>query len=167
MSIKCETCGEVHLGVVNRCWKCGGEMQVDEIKRANLVSDVDEVSTAGSEAAEDHAAHSPFSSGPAANAEVTTKSRAALTNRSLATGLLVASFVVGGSALLASRLTGLTIIPAIIGLGCAAASLQYQRSWLVALAMLICIGALVISSMTAYASLEQIYQLEIQRDVGF
>jgi len=75
--------------------------------------------------------------------------------------------VVGGSALLASRMTGWTIIPSIIGLGCAATSLQYRRGWLVILAMLICVVALVVSSMTAYDSLVQIYQLELQPDDGF
>ena len=166
MSVECQTCGEVHLGVVNRCWKCGNEMQVDMIKRAQQELAAAEESNASPESADPNATNSPFASGPAA-ASVAKSSTTLLTNRSLATGFLVASFVVGGSALLASHMTGWTIIPAIIGLGCAAASLQYRRSWLVALAMLVCLVALVISSMTAYDSLVQIYQLEMQPDDGF
>lgn len=165
MSVKCKTCGEVHLGVINRCWKCGGEMKVDEIKRAQQDSNAPEGMVAAETAAGADAENSPFASGPAVGKA--DGSRAASANRSLATGLLIASFVVGGSALLASRSTGWTIIPAIIGLGCAAASLQYRRSWLVVLAMLICLVALVVSSMTAYDSLEQIYQLEFQQGDGF
>ncbi len=167
MSVTCETCGEVHLGVVNRCWKCGGEMQVDEIKRAQQDSGAADGLATATTAAGSDADDSPFASGPAIAKGSGSVTRTALTNRSLATGLLVASFVVGGSALLASRFTGWTIIPSIIGLGCAAASLQYRRSWLVVLAMLICVVALVISSMTAYDSLVQIYQLEFQPDDGF
>ena len=162
MVVQCENCQEVHLGVVNRCWKCGEKIPILSVAVAPSAASQDACEpTVGSVF---ESGTSPFGKASQVLRHNPDEVRAHHSRESLALGYLIASFVIGGSALLASQLTGWTIFPAAIALGCSIASLQLRRSWIGFLALFLCLLALLLASMTAYDSLVEMYQLRFKTD---
>ena len=147
MSYECGQCGEIHLGQVNRCWKCHAPIEV----------------ATNQQQTGDSSPFSPVEHLPPKNVN----SQSARDAKSVAAGLIAASIVLGLTSLLTSQVTGWILAPALTALACGLLAVRQRRDWLVILAILIALMAVYWSGSTAYDSLQELYLREYDVDMWY